>query len=306
MKYNFCTVVNKEYVYKAIALYRSLEMYMEHFQIWILCIDDITYSILNKMKLKSAIFITLQEVVNQELLVAKESRDMREYCWTLKPVFPLYILKNQSDIDHIMLIDGDLFFFSNMSTVFEEWEDYSVFMCRQRTDKRLEKRNGMFNSGFLGFKNDKNALNCLHWWKEKCIDWCYSKVEGNRWSDQKYLDNWPTIFLGVKIINGVGIHGGPWNINGYDISVKNKKIYCNDDLLVAYHFASLRIFNTHEYSLHKFRNLKSKVVNTIYSPYIKALYNAIKDARCVDKHFSYGFMKRERIKKTKNYYILKE
>ncbi len=306
MKHYFCTVVNKEYVFKAIALYHSLEMCIDDFWIWILCVDDITYLILNKMNLKNVKLITLKEVEDQSLLKVKESRDIREYCWTLKPVLPLYILAKYGNIEHVMLIDGDLFFFSNVSAVFEEWKGYSIFMCRQRTDKRLEDRNGLFNSGFIGFKNDQNALSCLYWWKEKCIEWCYSKVEANRWSDQKYLDSWPAIFSGVKIINSLGIHAGPWNINGSHISVRNKNIYCDNGVLVAYHFASLKIYNENKFSLHKFRSLKKEVIKQIYLPYIKALNKAIKEVMCIDEHFTYGFVKRQSIKKSKNYYILKE
>ena len=37
----------------------------------------------------------------------------------------------------------------------------------------------------LHLKNDQEGNICLENWLEQCIDWCYQKVEKNRYGDQK-------------------------------------------------------------------------------------------------------------------------
>ena len=42
-------------------------------------------------------------------------------------------------------------------------------------------------------------MKILDWWKNKCIEWCYYKVEKNRAGDQKYLDNFENISNNVYL-----------------------------------------------------------------------------------------------------------
>ena len=38
------------------------------------------------------------------------------------------------------------------------------------------------------------GIAALRWWRERCIEWCYDCVEGDRFADQRYLDRLPGMF----------------------------------------------------------------------------------------------------------------
>ena len=93
--YHFCTYFDKNYLFKGLALYRSLERHLDGFTLWILCFDELTREILQKMGLERANLIALAEFErgDEALLEAKGTRSYKEYLWTVTPSLPLYILK---------------------------------------------------------------------------------------------------------------------------------------------------------------------------------------------------------------------
>jgi len=93
-----------------------------------------------------------------------------------------------------------LFFFSDPVKIDREWKKGSILLCPQRTYKEMEQLDGIYQAGFIGFKRTKTAFQCLNWWRTKCIEWCYYTRDHNRFTDQKYLDQWPALFRDVAII----------------------------------------------------------------------------------------------------------
>jgi len=91
------------------------------------------------------------------------------------------------------------------------------------------------------------GLRVLKWWRRKCIKWCYNRVEGNKFGDQKYLDSWPEKFLGVEIAKHLGVGVAPWNAKRFKIKKKRKIFILENDKnyeLIFYHFHDLKfIFN---------------------------------------------------------------
>ena len=59
-------------------------------------------------------------------------------------------------------------------------------------------------------------------------------------SDQIWLDSWPSRYNNLKIIGHIGIDVAPWNAINYKFTKKNGEYYVNDSLLIIYHFASIK------------------------------------------------------------------
>ncbi|MFL0266619.1 glycosyl transferase [Candidatus Clostridium radicumherbarum] len=294
--YNFCTLSGKEYVFKVLALYYSLEEHSNNFRLWICCIDDDAYYVFTKMNLKNATILLLKDIEDKELIAIKESRKKNEYSWTLKSSLIKYVLCNKH-VDSIIYCDGDLFFFSDPKAIFDEWGEHSVYLCPQRDLEWVHNMYGRYQAGLIGFKNDKYGMSCLNWWRNKCLEWCFSypQIEMKRWGDQKYLDNIPLLFENIKISKNLGVDAAPWNTiynNNYNIYTKNDDIYIESNKLVAYHFACISIFNESQYDLWTFMHLDiRKIIKTkIYLPYIESIRMAINKVKAnineePDKYF---------------------
>lgn len=240
MRFYFCTYFDSNYLIKGLTLYRSLLQQSIPFRLWVLCLDDLAYKTLQKLNLREIIPIRLRdfEAGDEELLQAKCNRSLIEYYFTCTPSLPLYVLKNNPDVDIVSYLDADLFFFSNPSAIYEELGDKSVLIIGHRFPSRLKHKEvyGIFNVGFLSFRNDSMGLQCLHWWRDRCLEWCYDRVEDGRFADQRYLDEWPTRFQKVAVLQHKGAGLALWNIENYTSRVKNSQVTVDTQPLIFFHF----------------------------------------------------------------------
>lgn len=290
--FNFCTLFDRNYLFKGLALYNSLLKVCNSFKLWILCFDDITYDLLKRMNLKNIELISLEEFEDEELLCIKGTRTPVEYCWTCTPSLPMYILRKERSLDMITYLDADLFFYSNPLPIYEEFGNNSISIVEHRYAPsyiKYEKTSGRYNVQFLIFRNDRNAIECLEWWRERCIEWCYFKHEDGKLGDQKYLDDWTERFKCVHILQHKGGGVAPWNIQKYSIKRVNNKVFVDDQELIFYHFHQLNILSPTKFDLSRGYVLPENVIELIYKPYIYQINEVI---GCVAKYeplFNYGY-----------------
>jgi len=294
MTYNFCTFFDRNYLYKGLALYYSLLEHCSEFNLWIVCFDDISFSVLQKMNLKNVKLISMEEFEDEELLSIKDTRSATEYCWTCTPSVSLYILNKERSLDHIAYLDADLFFYNDPAPIFKEFEGKSILITEHRYAKNVKhyaKKYGKYNVQFMVFRNNRSGLECLKWWRDRCLEWCYAKQSDGKFGDQKYLDDWTTRFEGVHVLKHLGGGLAPWNISDYEISNTNNKIYINEDLLIFYHFHSFKIINNKKFDIVGGYNLKKEYIFNIYMPYIKTIKQIIDIVHDIDSNFNYGYHK---------------
>jgi len=244
---------------------------------FILCIDDETYDICNRLNLEKAVIIKLEEIENEKLLAVKNSRRLNEYCWTLKPFFLKYVLTNYNEVEYAVYMDADICFFNDPSIIFTQHSDCSVLLSEHdfiEENSDVEKICGKYNSGFIIFKRCKTSLNVLKWWRDKCLDWCFDSVSEGRFGDQKYVEQFDSLFEGVKTIKTPGVNIAPWNDDRYKFSLKDDKVYVNENKLICYHFCGLRIINKDEFAL----LIGSQLINNlIHDPYTFVIKEVMKE-----------------------------
>ncbi|EOR22087.1 putative Glycosyltransferase, partial [Niallia nealsonii AAU1] len=276
---NFCVIAGKEYCMKIMAFYESLVKNSNNFNLWVCCTDAITYKFLNEKNLKNMHLFRVEEIENDQLRAVKQERMINEYCWTLKSFVIEYILKN-NDVEQVLYCDGDIYFFSNPDSIFNEWGSASIFLTPQRDLDWVEQKYGKYQAGIVGFRKDETGLAAVQWWKDRCIEWC-SVVESNgRFGDQKYLDQLPIMYENVQISSNLGVNAAPWNIvynNNFKISLQGDKVFINNDPLVAYHFSCLTIYSSDKYDLWNMHqlNIQKEIMNYIYVPYLDHLERVI-------------------------------
>jgi hypothetical protein len=275
----FCTYFDSNYLSRGLALYRSLVRHAGPFRLWVLCFDDATYGILQHLALPEVRAIALVdfEKGDEQLLRSKHDRSRIEYYFTCTSSLPLYIFRHWPEVDVITYLDADLFFFSAPLPIYEELADNSILIVEHRFPAHLQhlEKVGIYNVGLLCFRKDQNGLACLDWWRQRCLEWCHDRAEEGGYADQKYLDDWPERFSGVRVLQHKGAGLAPWNVSRYVLGGSNGELLVDSQPLVFYHFHGFKPVsrwvydpNLARYGVRSHRFLKRYV----YGSYIRDLH----------------------------------
>jgi hypothetical protein len=283
---NFTTFFDSNYLPKGIVLYNSLlKKIKQPFKLYLLCLDDVTFNFFFNHKIDfeylELIKMSVFESNNPDLQLAKQNRSLVEYYFTLSPVLPLYLIQHYN-LEHICSMDADLYFYNSPEKIFSKLGQYSIIITPHKFSVDLKDREkyGLYNVSFQLFKNDDTGIACLNKWKKECIDWCMDEYDemNKRFADQKYLDNWHDIF-GKKllVLNGPATGLAIWNINNYDLKIKNDILISNSEYVIFYHFHNFKSI-TKNVVLNGYYNYKvnrNKITDIIYNKYWQELNSTI-------------------------------
>lgn len=271
---HYCTLFDKNYLNRGLALYRSLAKEAGDFTLWILVMDDETYTILAQLHLPHIVLITLVDFEDRQLKKIKPTRTPVEYFWTLTPSLPLYILKKYPSLPMITYLDADLFFFSSPSPIFDEFGQNSILLTEHRYSpayQHFEKKSGQFNVQFLTFRNNRLGQEALRWWRARCLEWCFNRFEDGKFGDQKYLDDWLVRFRGVHVLDHLGAGVAPWNVHNYPVTSQEGKIYIASQPLIFYHFHAWLQTSADHFEVAPGYRINRHAWRLIYQPYLDEL-----------------------------------
>ncbi len=298
MIYNFCTIVNKKYLLYGLGLYYSLAKQSINFRLFIFTFDNYTFDLLNKLKLPHLTPVALKDFEDKELLRVKQTRTISEYCWTCSSSTVLYCLK-KFNLPSCTYVDADLFFFSSPQSLIDELGSNSISLSEHHyaPDKEQEVLlHGKYCVQFMTFKNDERGLAALEWWRERCLEWCYNRVEDGKFGDQKYLDDWLERFPGTYVIKNGGAIAS-WNVDRYDLSTLSGQVLATEKenntkspvIFYHYHNSQLFLIMNRVKVWGYIRN--PKTFKILYRPYARALTEMLGRVRKIDPGFQAGFQK---------------
>ena len=306
----YCTYFDKNYLIKGLTLIESLNKHEKNdFQIFVICLDEITRLIVNKLSLPNTETIPLHSIEHRHvpLLEAKKNRSLVEYYWTLTPIIIQSILKRFPFVDVLTYLDADLFFCSTPDPIMNELGTNSVLIHEHRfpAEQAFLQKYGKYNVGLLCFRNDINGLEVLKWWSERCIEWCYAILEDGKYGDQLYLDKWPETFQGVAVLQHIGAGVAPWNHIQYTFSQDEMgNITVNDVPLVFYHFHSLTLVEPDILipSIYITNPLTLDLLNFCFLPYANKIHKSINRVKEVFPEYRFGLF-RDQILNEKHTFI---
>ena len=273
-----CTYFDHNYLPRGLALHGSLREHCPEFQLWVLCLTPECHAALTQLALPEVRLITLEQLERFEpqLTEAKKNRTAIEYFFTCTPVLPLFVFESEPATDAVTYVDGDMLVFHPLDEVWDEVADSSIAIVAHRFPPALKalQQWGIFNVGWLTFRRDSHARACLEWWRDRCLEWCYDRLEDGRFADQKYLDDWPEWFSGVKVISHPGVNLAPWNLGGHQLALENDRVTVDGRPLLIFHFHGLKqrarsLFDPQllRYSV----QVDSFLTENIYAPYLHKL-----------------------------------
>lgn len=273
---HYCTYFDGNYLTRGLTLYHSMLEHCQPFQLHVLCMDDEAYNYFAAAALPQIQPIRLVdfEAGDEQLAVAKGNRSLIEYYFTCTPSLPLYVMRQEPTIATIVYIDADFFFFHKPDAIEEALANHPLFAVEHRFPPELQHHAeyGRFNVGILGFRNDAVGRACLERWREQCLEWCYDRLEGDRFGDQKYLDEWPARYPTMKILYHPGVNLAPWNLTRHKIEWNGNALLADGRPVICFHFHGLKEVNRFVYitGLNEYRvRLTPAIRKGIFQPYLK-------------------------------------
>ncbi len=287
-----CTYFDRGFLIQGLALWRSLAAHDPDAVLWVLALDEFTAEFLLELgdpRLRVVPLAQL-EAADADLAAVRSKRTRVEYYFTLSPCWPIWLLTTHPEIERVTYLDADLFFFGSPAPIFAAMDAAraSVLITRHRFPSWLRhyERHGKFNVGVLAFRNDAIGRACLDDWRARCLEWCFDRVEGDRYADQKYLDAWPRRVGGaLLVLEHAGVNAAPWNwAEETDAQSARPRpggppgpTVSGDEPLIVFHFARFRPVlgdcwwqsGQLDYGI-----MPREMRNAIYGPYWRALDSA--------------------------------
>jgi len=240
----FCTYCDQGYAARMLCLHDSLRELGEPFRLFVLCFDAATADVVAGEAAPSLIAIPLDELLAADPAYAavRPTRSVIEFYFTATPVFVRFCLNREPQAQLMTYLDADLFFFGPASAVLAEQGAASVGIVPHRFApwSRRSLRNGIYNVGWVSFRRDAHGLACVDWWRERCLEWCYDRVENGRFADQGYLNEFPQRFAQVRAMEHPGINAAPWNVDPARLTCVEGQPWVEGRPVLFYHYQGVR------------------------------------------------------------------
>jgi hypothetical protein len=271
-----CTYFDNNYLPRGLALYYSIKRYHADYEFFALTFDDQAYDYLMNLKERNLKLISITDYNSYFKTTEERFTDKKQYFFSATPNLCIYLLEKNPDIDILLYLDADVYLFSALDPLYEEFGNFSIGYTPHRVNPFLRffvKDYGQFNIGVNLFRNSETGLKCLMDWKNDCDSWYPGKPEYplKFFSDQIFLDSWAKKYQDIRIIENPGINLVYWNAANYTLSKKGNSYYVDNKPLIIYHFSSLRKINNKAWNTNSIYGLLSikDTILEIYTDYIK-------------------------------------
>lgn len=266
---HFVTLFDSNFLPMGMALHDSLMFHAQPFHLWILCMDELVEKQLKLISLPNATLIPLKEMETHEVLTVKPKRTSVEYCWTLTPFTPKAVFDRDSRVERVTYVDADIFFFDDPRILLDELDQSGkhVLITEHAYAPEYDQTlvSGRFCVQFMTFRKTRQAAQVMKWWQDKCLEWCFARLEDGKFGDQRYLDSWPELFGDIiYIVQQVEKTLAPWNVLFFE---KKRGGMINP---VFYHFQAFKIISPHKVRLYMGYKIGKHGLG-LYNQYLKNL-----------------------------------
>ncbi len=283
---HYVTLFDSLFLPQGLALHASLEQYGGEYTLWVLCMDEGAKLALDRLAKPNIKTIALSDVETPELLAVKKERTKGEYCWTLTSFTPKIVFDRDESAQRITYLDADLFFLKSPKIIFQEFEESgkSVLITDHAYSPEYDQSSscGQYCVQFIVFARNVSEP-VRKWWEDRCVEWCFGRIEDGKFGDQKYLDDWPEKFAEfVHVLQAKHLTLAPWNVTRFPYGEA-----------VFYHFHGLRLLPKKQILLYSEYKVYKSVIDNVYHNYLNHFTHAIAElsnigVECQPQHKKIG------------------
>lgn len=266
---HYVTLFDGFFLPQGLALNISLKRHAGEYTLWVLCMDDAAYEALRKVALPNVRLLALGTVETAALRRARSTRTRAEYCWTLTPFTPSFVFDADPDVRRVTYVDADTWLVRSPLPLLDEFEASrkAVLITEHGYAPEYDRSqvSGRYCVQFMTFERDRGEP-VRRWWAERCLEWCYARLEDGKFGDQMYLNDWPTRFAAdVHVLQLASAMQAPWNTFRF----------APGDAMV-FHFHGLRLLRDGGLLSSDHYRINPATFRSIYLPYCNDLLSALR------------------------------
>lgn len=266
---HFVTIFDSAFFHHGLALHASMLRHIRGSILWVVCVDDEVFEALSLLNLERLNPLRPSSWMTEELQAIRGERSRGEFCWTLTPFAPKFVFRSDPNVQIVTYLDADLWFLADPLPIFEELEasGKSVLITPHGYAPEYDQTEafGVFCVQFMPFVRGSSE-GVRQWWEDRCIEWCFNRVEDGKFGDQKYLDDWPARFhKDVHVLSRPELAQAPWN------SLRNP-IEC----ALFFHFHDFRLGPFRKFLGGGAYRVSNETVGTAYQNYVEDLKDALR------------------------------
>jgi hypothetical protein len=144
----------------------------------------------------------------------------------------------------VAYLDADLAFFSDIKPIYDELGDRNILIHGHNfapAYAAYAQSSGIFNVGLVAVRNSAEGIGCLTRWRAQNVEMCVLDPEQGYCGDQKYLDEWPSLYPGLVILRHVGGGVAPWNMEAHTATEQSGQVMIDGAPLIFFHYHALRV-----------------------------------------------------------------
>ena len=164
---HICTYFDRNFLPRGLQLIQSLKSNCEEFTLYLLAIDEETYSYFKDVDESFIELISIEDFDKFNNSKNSKFNSQKELYFSITPGLCLYLMENYSYIDMLLYLDADVCLFNNLEIVYEEIGTSSIAMCSHRIPwfvKPFSRNYGKYNVGVNFFRRDRSGMKCLKEW----------------------------------------------------------------------------------------------------------------------------------------------
>lgn len=297
------TIVAKNYLALALTLGDSIRAVHPEYDFIIFLADGADGEIdLSRQKYK---VMEVKDIGIDQWLDMAFKYDISEFSTSIKP-FCFDYLARESKYDNIMYFDPDIYIYNKLTQIEDLLLEHICVVTPHHSDMEVvwsgavpESNiliSGIYNLGFIAFKNSEESRFIFEWWKERLRDKCYLERTEGLFYDQNWVQFFTSSFdKGIFVLRDYGYNIAWWNLHERSISFERgiPEVIHQRDLVkypcIFFHFSGFNVLNpaviNSRYCENPFFQLEQQAsLQSVFQEYAQRVINNGHKALCQLKY----------------------